>query len=153
MISDNDNLKILQDLTDSLNLRDAGMRKREQLFRKISKNIKDVITLHDAEGSIKYVSPSITDITGWKVEDLIDKRMITYVHPKDIDRILEDRSNLLAGNDVLSIYRFRKSDDTWAWVESQMSAIIKDGKVEELVVLTRDITKRLELIKTLDLTD
>mgnify|MGYP003641462513 CR=1 FL=1 len=63
-------------------------KESENLYKILSDNVDDVVSLHDLKMKIRYVSPSIERVTGISPEELIDKdffEFINYHHEKSID--------------------------------------------------------------------
>ena len=148
-MQENDNLKKLSELTEHLTIRDLGMRKREQLFRKISKNIKDVIILLDTDGKIKYISPSISELTGWSVDNMIDSSLQNYLDNTESRESLVYK-HVVDQHDITSIHRISKSDGSWIWFETCSYPIMDGDKISEVVCLSRDLTKRLNILKSIN---
>jgi PAS domain S-box-containing protein len=75
-------------LIDSLNLnrakREAELRQKhsESLYRLLSENIDDVVTLHDLELKTVYASPSLEKVTGFKPDQFIGKDFFGFFNFK-----------------------------------------------------------------------
>src|SRR5258708_30615045 len=52
-------------------------------FRQMVENSHDILTIRDAEGRVRYASPSIHRILGYKQEDLIGSTGLHLLHPED----------------------------------------------------------------------
>ncbi|KKN40416.1 hypothetical protein LCGC14_0733700 [marine sediment metagenome] len=50
-------------------------------------NITDVITEVDLDGTFTYVSPQVYDIFGYKPEEIIEKKFLSFIHPDDLPTI------------------------------------------------------------------
>src|SRR5260221_5524827 len=55
----------------------------EQKFRLMAENSEDLITIHTIDGTIWYLSPSVTTVLGYEVDDIIGRPFEQYVHPDD----------------------------------------------------------------------
>jgi PAS domain S-box-containing protein len=102
-----------------------------------------LVTLHDTEGHRLYVSPSYHRVTGWTEDDLQRTDWRTRVHPDDLPLVEQTRQANLGGDATTLEHRVRCRDGRWLWTESRCRPIVgPDGRVRQLLVWGRDITKR-----------
>src|ERR687894_960814 len=65
-------------------IRDITERKEsEERFRSLVEHTSDIITLLEADGTIRYVSPAVERVTGYKPEERIGTSAFGSVHPDD----------------------------------------------------------------------
>jgi diguanylate cyclase (GGDEF)-like protein/PAS domain S-box-containing protein len=116
---------------------------RERLFQLITENAADMIAVVDVDGHRLYNSPAYEKMLGYSQEELATTSSIDQVHPDDRARVVEAAEKARrTGGDRLE-YRIRHKDGTWRVLESTASAIAgKNGEVEGLVIVNRDITER-----------
>ena len=63
-------------------------KESENLYKILSDNVDDVVSLHDLQMNTRYVSPSIERVTGFFPQDLLNKDFFKYIHftlPNSID--------------------------------------------------------------------
>jgi diguanylate cyclase (GGDEF)-like protein/PAS domain S-box-containing protein len=123
---------------------DEDLRRRERRQEALLAEISDVVTLLDEDGTILYESPSIRHVFGYEPEELVGRTGFDIVHPEDRDelrRTLGGDGSLPDGAATLQ-YRLRAADGTWRMVES--TAVLSDHPELDTVVVTRDITGRME---------
>jgi PAS domain S-box-containing protein len=79
----------------------------------------DVTTILDADATIRYVSPSIEPILGYKPEQLIGKNWFQYIHPDDAATVQPafDSARQQPGATRRNAMRFRHADGSWVKVE------------------------------------
>lgn len=65
------------------------VRESEEKFRALVQNSSDLITLYDADGTIRYVSPALEWILGYKPEERIGATSFGLIHPDDVARARE----------------------------------------------------------------
>lgn len=131
------------------------LEEREKLYRLISNNSRDLITLYapDENATRLYISPSSKEILGYEPEELIGKSPYELIIPEDVARLKSNpHASTLSGKSVTAEYRIRKKDGTVIWMESNTHPIMNNaGKVDGFQVSARDITERkqseFELIK------
>ena len=103
--------------------------KRRNWPAKVVEEIKDFLQILDAHGKIKFVSPSVTALTGHGSKDLIDRFLKDLIHPDDVGTFTSEMNESIAtGNTLRMFYRFRKKDDTYAIFESVGHAHIAAAK-------------------------
>src|SRR5580765_373295 len=85
----------------------------DPLYRLIAENARDVVVQMDRDARILYASPSIR-VMGYSLEEVIGRRGPEFVHPDDLQRLLDNTANVLRGgqSDVAQDrrYRFRRKD-------------------------------------------
>ncbi len=100
-------------------------------FRALVQNSSDIITLLDVDGTILYVSPSVEHVVGYRPEELVGKNAFDYIHPEDLESVLDLFAEFLADPDLQpSIeYRFRHKDGSWRWLGSVGANLLEDPNV------------------------
>ena len=73
---------IAQDVTAQKESENAVLNS-EQKFRLLAENSEDIISVHAADGTIWYLSPSVTNVLGYEVDEMIGHSILDYVHPDD----------------------------------------------------------------------
>src|SRR5689334_20170087 len=69
----------------------------DSLYRALIENSTDMITVFNADGTVRYTSPCVTRIMGYTPEEVIQTKGLAYVHPDDVPRVLA-WLQALAGN-------------------------------------------------------
>jgi two-component system, cell cycle sensor histidine kinase and response regulator CckA len=124
---------------------------REELFRLITENAADMIAVVDERGNRLYNSPSYQRLLGYSIEELKQTKGIEQIHPEDRQKVIEaaiDATRSGVGRSVE--YRILHKAGHWVPLESTASVVRnREGGVEKLVIVNRDITERKELQKKL----
>ncbi len=119
---------------------------REELFRLITENAADMIAVVNASGERLYNSPSYERILGYKPDELSGTTAFEQIHPEDRDKVLKAAADARrTGIGTNLEYRMRHKDGGWRTLESRASTIMRDGQVERLVIVNRDVTQRKSL--------
>ena len=129
------------------------LRKAEERFRSLVQNALDVITLVGADGAIRYESPSVERVLGYKPEDLVGTSILEHVHPEDVGRVrrsLAEGLNVVGTTGVKIECRFRHADGSWRHLEALGSNLLSDPSVGSIVVNSRDVTERKALEERLE---
>jgi PAS domain S-box-containing protein len=120
------------------------LQESEAKHRFLIETSQEMICLHDNTGHFKFVSPSMTKMAGYTPEELIGKDPYSFLHPDDINLVLEkNHKPSLAGTKSPSFqFRLRKKDETYIWLDSYIEPITDEkGKVISLLTGSRDISE------------
>ncbi len=130
-----------------IKLAERQLAENEERYRLITQNMRDLISLHTADGALTYVSPSFSVITGHSVERVLGRSPLRLFHREDVRRTSQRFGALVDGLNVPSAitYRLRHRDGQYLWLESQIALVRSpDGKLRHLQVVSRDVTARHE---------
>ena len=121
---------------------EAAVRRNEERFRSLIEHGSDVITILDAEGVIRYESPSIERRLGHRAEDRLGERASRYVHPEDLRAVTAAFGRALDGHAVSVECRAARRDGSWCDVEAVFTNLLDHPAVGGIVVNWRDIGER-----------
>jgi two-component system cell cycle sensor histidine kinase/response regulator CckA len=124
------------------------LRESENRLRVLIENASDLITVLTTDGIIRYESPSVHRLLGWRPEELIGQRLFDYVHPDDVEQVaagiarrLEDPARV---NPPVA-FRVRAGDGSWHSLESYSRLSTDTAGAITLVVNSRDVTRQRAL--------
>ncbi len=124
------------------------LRERQKQLRQITDNMFDMITQIDPQGIIQYCSPSVTKILGYQPESMLGKSVFDYVHPGDLDKVVDAlfRPFINGRVPVKMDFRYRHADGHYLWLESVGNLLFNEkNAITGAIISTRDITKRKQL--------
>ena len=137
---------VMVDVTDRRKA-EAELRKREEHFRLLIENASDLITVINNQGILRFQSPSVVRMLGYRPEEMIGHSAFDYMHPEDAPRIgpAIQRAVTNPGLPVSVEYRFRHQDGSWRYLQSLGRSI--PGETEEgfIIVNSRDTTETRKL--------
>jgi PAS domain S-box-containing protein len=85
--------------------------KRRNWPAKVVEELKDLLQILDANGRIRYVSPSITALTGYAPDEVLDRFLREFIHPDDVGVFVAELNESIAtGNTLRLIYRMKRKD-------------------------------------------
>jgi PAS domain S-box-containing protein len=115
-----------------------------ELHRKLVEESSDIATVIDSNGTITYVSPSVTRTLGYDPEELVGEVGYEYQHPDDRDAVADAIETIQTNPDETQIIetRFRQADDSWCWIEATLQNRIDDPDISGILVNSRDISRR-----------
>ncbi|MBI1878896.1 MAG: PAS domain-containing sensor histidine kinase, partial [Chloroflexi bacterium] len=120
------------------------LRQREEQFRLLTENASEIISILDADGIIRYESPAVERVLGYKPEALTGRSTFEFVHPDDVSevrRIFGEEIQKLEASPVVE-YRFQHKDGSWRVLRSVASNWRDHPAIAGVVVNSRDITER-----------
>lgn len=117
--------------------------KAEETYRLLADNSNDIITLQNTNNQLKYTSPSVENILGYKQEELADTDFLELIHKDDVKKIDKTiNKNVLEDENSNTIeYRIRHKKGHYVWLEESVSPIFKKGQVVSFVTTNRDISR------------
>ncbi len=121
------------------------LRQSEERFRLLAENTRDLIALHEPDGTYTYISPSSETLLGYKADELVGLHPHQFIHPDDLKQTLPPSTDIASIGHIISkaTYRIRKRSGTYGWFETQAQSIIDEtGNFVGLVTSSRDITER-----------
>ncbi len=127
-----------------LQLANEQISQSERLFRALIEHSTEMITLINANGTVKYQSPSVSTIMGYNEEDLANRSSFDLVHPDDLSAHLERFQTLFEypGKVVPSHFRFLHKDGSWRYIEATGQNLLAEPEIEAVVVNGQDVTER-----------
>ncbi len=126
---------------------EEALKQSESYFKSLIENTLDVVTIIDANGSFKYTSPSSERVFGYSPSKLAGRNFFEFVHPDDIDPLLEI---FRGGNRAVELsstleFRFKHCGGFWITLESLAKNLIGNPLVDGVILNSRDITDRRNL--------
>src|SRR6266852_5546449 len=105
----------------SLEQQDQTLSELDDHFRQMVENSHDILTIRDAAGRVRYTSPSIHHVMGYKQEEMIGSIGLELIHPED---------------------RAKHANGTWVSLEVVAYNLLDHPAIQGVVINGRDISKR-----------
>ncbi len=143
-------LGILHDVSERRKAEEA-LRKSEERFRALIENASDAIIVLSAKGEIVYESPNSQRAVERKVSGLFGPQLLQVIHPDDVKKIL-DLFELIKdrpGKGVETEVRFKHKDGTWHTIEGNARNLLRDPRVNGIVINYRNTTEKRTAEKAL----
>jgi PAS domain S-box-containing protein len=133
---------IAQDITARKSEREA-LAQREEQFRLIAENSKEMIWQISTTGKVVFISPSVRDITGYSPEEVYGRKYREIVAPPAIKQALRLFKIALSGEEFSLVeIDVLNRDGGRIPIETSVTPIRKEGKVIGVQGIARDITRR-----------
>lgn len=137
------NGKLQQELTER-KLVEKALRESEEKFRRITENMHDLVCEIDAEGFLRYASPSYERILGYRPQDLPGQDAFRMIHPDDQEHAISLGQGLRqnSGNHEVEL-RIRHADGHYLWFCWTVAILLGPaGEPAGVVASGRNITAR-----------
>ena len=155
---------IAQDVTFQKEAENALLNS-EQKFRLLAENSEDIISVHAIDGTIWYLSPSVTTVLGYEVDEVIGRSIEQYVHPDDRSkflradslpdftdktanqhgarkkrRVLSNHTVPVPEESIIVRYRILHKSGIYIWLETIIKPIVDEEQLVKLICTSRNIT-------------
>ena len=136
---------VIRDITERKEV-ESVVKESEERFRSLVQNTSDIITIVDADGTIRYVSPAVERAMGYKPEEQVGTNVIGSVHPDDREQAANTFAEVLKRPGLHPSLEFRvpHKDGSWRFLEHVVNNLLDDPTVGGVVITSRDVTERKE---------
>jgi len=113
-------------------------------FRQMVENSHDILTIRDADGRVRYISPSINNVLGYKQEEMIGSTGFELLHPEDRSAVESAQSKFWNNPGARGSiqYRAKHANGTWVSLEVVAYNLLDHPAVRGVVLNGRDISQR-----------
>lgn len=125
------------------------LKEKEKQLSILIGNLKGIVyrCQNDSDWTMSYLSNGIKEITGYKPEDLINNRIISYARlivPEDRQKVQSKIQQALESNKQFKMtYRIKTKNDTTKWVWEQGVGVYNEkGQVKWIEGYIVDITEQ-----------
>lgn len=130
---------------------EAALRESERRFRTMADNTPSMIWMCDKRGRITYVNSGLQEFYG-PDSDVYYDAWIDYVHPDDVNRVLDVSSRALEAQKPISKqFRARRWDGVYRWMfDVATPRLNEDGTFAGYVGSAMDITDQRQAQEALE---
>jgi len=121
---------------------EMALQRSEEKYRNLVERANDGICIVQ-DTLLKYVNPRFSEIIGYSKEELTDTPFMNYIHPAELNKVVDRYKRRMAGEEVISVYETALLDKDNERVDVELNAGIIDYEGHPAdFVFVRDITKR-----------
>jgi diguanylate cyclase (GGDEF)-like protein/PAS domain S-box-containing protein len=118
-------------------------QRSEARFASLVKNSSDLVSVVEADTSIRYATPSAEKVLGYSPSELEGKRFVDLVAPEDRPRVLSVLASTLdLEKAALVEFRILHRGGSVRFVEALRTNLLDDPNVRGIVLNMRDISER-----------
>ena len=128
------------------------IKESESHFRMIAELMPEKVINATSEGNVIYFNKSWCDYTGASLDELMNEGWITWVHPDDVQEILEKwKYSIKTGADFDMELRMLNHQGKYRWHSSRARSVIgEDGKVKLWIGSNSDIQSQKDHTQALE---
>ncbi|MFO8032207.1 MAG: PAS domain S-box protein, partial [Desulfohalobiaceae bacterium] len=123
---------------------ESALQKSQQKFRSLVENIRDIIFSLTPEGHFSYLSPQVTELLGYEVQELMGNNFHALVHPQDLPFVqMHFEETLKTGQVQQGIeprLLHRDGHRRWFYINASPEKNA-DGEIDSIVGVACDITE------------
>ena len=126
---------------------ESQLRARTEAFEALVENVTDVVTVLDADGTVQFESPSVTEVLGYEPHELEGTSLWERVHPDDHPSVQDTLETIVMNPDRRPTveFRIRHADGDWRILESRGRRLPEDVDLGTVIAVSRDVTQRRRL--------
>ncbi|MCX8038507.1 MAG: PAS domain S-box protein [Candidatus Sumerlaeia bacterium] len=145
-INDDRVVVVIRDITEQKRAEET-LGQREAYFRALIENTSDIIVVQNADRTMRYVSPAVERILGYRPEEIIGRTPSEFIHPDDQQPTRDVLLGLLEkpGATARAEFRLYHKDGSIRICEGIGKNLLHDPAVGGIVESIRDITERRTL--------
>ena len=128
---------------------EKALLESEEKYRALVDNITEVIFTINDHGVITYISPAITHISGFSVEELLGRRIADYVHSDDLVSFTKGLDKSKSGDVSPFEFRFITNGSGLRWVHASGKPVQHPGAPDGYQGMITDIHEQKRAEETL----
>lgn len=105
----------------------------------------EFVSRHNMDGKFTFVDQRVTNVLGYKPQELLGRSCFDYFHPDDVTHMRENFDQVvnLRGQVVSVLFRFRTKDNDWAQLKTQSYAFLNPYTNDvEYIICTNSLANR-----------
>ena len=123
----------------------AALAESEAIFRRFVEDANDIIHSVALDGRFTYISPNVTEVLGYEVEELVGKSFVPIIYADDVQACIDHIKQVIETGIKQAGFEFRaiRKDGSCCWLTANSSALKDaDGKIIGVQGIVRDISLR-----------
>ncbi|MFX1276374.1 MAG: PAS domain S-box protein [Promethearchaeota archaeon] len=142
-LGDENLLQIIIQVIEDKKKAEEELKRSEEKYRFITENIDDNVAVFDEKLRLLFANESQEKISGFTVDEIINKNPLDYIHPDDKDKAIQVLKDMAKKKESSGIYRMKHKEGNYLWMDVRGKIFYdSDGELRYLLV-SRDITERI----------
>ncbi|XP_078369880.1 aryl hydrocarbon receptor nuclear translocator 2-like isoform X2 [Oculina patagonica] len=86
--------------------------------------VMEFVSRHSLDGKFTFVDQRVSDVLGYKPQELLNELCYDFFHPDDLEHMMESYQQVmkLKGQTLSVRYRFRAKDGNWVWLRTSCNS-------------------------------
>ena len=131
----------VQDITERKET-ELALISNEEKFKNLVENLNDIVFSLDPAGTVIYVSPRLSAVTGFSPDDLVGSKFYNFISPDDLPDIKKSFGLVLKGSIRSSDFRYITKNGQIHWARTSSRPILENGIVTGVNGILSDITEK-----------
>jgi len=121
-------------------------RESDRRYQYMVEHLDEVIFSLDRNGVVTYISPAVERFSTYRVDELIGSTLERFIHPDDVQTVLERTSRTIDGVGDPGFFDFRitEKDGTVRYARASITPDTRDDEVQGVLGVLFDITQEKE---------
>jgi PAS domain S-box-containing protein len=120
------------------------LKKNEERYRRIAENIDDLILILNTKIEFEYVNEKIAlKLIGYRNNDLIGKSVLNYIHPDDVEQVIDFFGDRNKFKNIIIELRFKHKKKHWIWFDCRGKAYYDKSGLLKWFIILKNITERI----------
>ncbi|HXC50538.1 MAG TPA: PAS domain S-box protein [Candidatus Limnocylindrales bacterium] len=132
---------IMVDIT-SRKEKESELQSAEERYRTLVENLNDIVFSTNTDGILTYISPQITRISTYTLDELTGRPFIDFIHPADVDNVLEGLPAVFGGTPDPREFRVVDKSGAIVWMRASSRPRFENGELAGLTGILTDVTGR-----------
>lgn len=120
----------------------AELRQSNEEYRQLLENLNEVLYVLDPDGIIRFITPNVQRIGGYRPEEILGRPFTDFVHPEDLTERFSYFQRIFEGEDLVTEYRYLTKTGRTVWARTHARAKIRDGRIAGIQGILMDISDR-----------
>ena len=116
----------------------------QKRLHSLLENASEIISIYDEEMKLKYISPSVANIYGYLVDEMMDGKDLDRLTAKGVKEFSDMFMDLVEnpGKSETIQYTYMRKDGQKIFIESTGRNLIDDQAISGIIINSQDITER-----------
>jgi PAS domain S-box-containing protein len=130
---------------------DDPWQELEPRLRELTERVQSLVAVADADFSIRYVSPAIERVLGYRADELSGAFAPELTHPDDRERVVQAVLALISGADGTARFTLRARHKDGSYRQMFVSAhnLLTDPALRAILIIAQDVTEPRQMLAAL----